>query len=207
MSIPSRLQLTVVVLVAAVIWAALLVLGDVVLPMGFFKPLSKVVGILVLLLGAFEVWLWKWVIFRGWLVKRPNLIGTWRAQLRSSWVDPSSGKTLDVIDAFLVVQQTYSTCRTKLLTEESTSEQLGCELTRLPDGYRLSAVYRNEPKIFVQGRSRIHHGAVLLAVHNHPVSLEGHYWTDRQTSGELRTTSKVKRRFPTYSAARANWKS
>ncbi len=47
--------------------------------------------------------------------------------------------------------------------------------------------------IFLRGmRSEMHYGAILLNVHGNPVqSLEGHYWTDRNTSGSMSLEERV----------------
>jgi SMODS-associating 2TM, beta-strand rich effector domain len=201
------LNLSITVFVGSVLWAGLLVFGGSTLPEHFFRPLSTVVASLAVLLSAFDLWLWRLPFLRGWLVKRPNLRGTWRAELRSSWIDPSSGQTVNAIDAFLVVRETYSTINTRLLTRESSSEQIGAEFSKLSDGtWRLEAVYRNEPGVLVQDRSRIHHGALLLMVEGNPARvLRGHYWTDRKTHGEVVGTSRRRKLFASYSTAATQW--
>jgi hypothetical protein len=66
-------------------------------------------------------------------------------------------------------------------------ELLSVELLRSTDGsFRVAAIYRNEPKVEVRQRSPIHYGGMLLTVQGEPPSrLEGHYWTDRNTRGDL----------------------
>jgi hypothetical protein len=78
-----------------------------------------------------------------------------------------------------------------MITLESSSEFVSAEISRAGDGlYRVSGVYRNEPKLSVRDRSPIHYGAIVLDVQGDPVkSLAGYYWTDRNTRGELGSVS------------------
>ena len=182
----ERLHLSAIIFTAAAIWGLLLIFGGTAVPPGFMQPFSKVVGILTLLLTAFDLWLWRLPILRQWLVKRPVLAGTWRTEVRSNWIDPA-GQQITPIAGFMVVQQTFSTLSLCLITHESRSEVLGAEIVRSADGsYRVFGVYRNEPRFGVRDRSPMHYGALELRVTGSPPErIEGHYWTDRDTAGEL----------------------
>ena len=144
-------------------------------------------GYLVLILAAFDLWIWRISMLRGWFVKRPCIHGTWKASLQSQWTDPETGTAPPAIAAYIAIRQTYSMLSMRLMTEESTSEILGAEMVRAPDDtYRVAGVYRNEPRLSVRERSPIHYGAVLLQVEGEPASrLTGHYWTDRSSRGEV----------------------
>jgi len=68
----------------------------------------------------------------------------------------------------------------------------------------VSGVYRNEPRQGMRERSPIHHGAFLLRVGGNPAtSLEGEYWPDRRTSGEMATLGRRKKAFETFADASA----
>lgn len=183
----EKLHLTTVILVAALIWGALLILDGVLVSPSWLRHLSVVTGVLLLLLTIFDLYLWRLAIFRSWFVKRPLIDGTWKAQLQSNWVDPQTGQVKPPIDAFMVVRQTFSRMSLRLLTAESQSELLGAEVVRADDGsYRIIGVYRNEPRLGVRERSQIHYGGLVLQVIGSPPErLTGHYWTDRDTKGEL----------------------
>src|SRR5262249_29828023 len=167
------------------------------------RPLSAVSGIVVLLSIAFELWLWKVPFLRGWLVKRPVIDGTWRAELRSNWKD-ADGNAIAPIRGYVVIRQTLLNLSVRLFTAESTSYLVGTEIVRSPDGlYSVSGVYRNEPHFQSRDRSTIHYGAVWLQVIDKPVQkLEGHYWTDRNTAGEFRLTDRRKQTFQDFNSAR-----
>jgi hypothetical protein len=188
----SRLHLSAILLVAAAIWGGLLLYQGVAVEGSWFHPFSGVVGALVLLLAAFDLWAWRLRILHGWFVPRPDLRGTWRVELQSNWKDPTTDKVVGPIVAYLVVRQTFSTLSVRMLTAESSSELIAAEINKATDGtYRLVAVYRNEPKLSVRDRSPIHHGAIVLDVQGDPVNeLAGYYWTDRNSRGELRTLAR-----------------
>lgn len=186
----SRLHLSVIIGLAVAIWAAMLVLEGVSVSAAWMRPFSLVIGALLLLLLAFDLWLWRLRFLHGWFVKRPLLRGTWRTRLRSEWKDPETREVREAIDAYLVARQSFSRLSLRLLTKESSSEVLGTEIVEAPDGtYRVYAIYRNEPKLQVRDRSPIHYGGLLLEVEGDPVArLKGHYWTDRNSRGELETS-------------------
>lgn len=124
---------------------------------------------------------------QGWFVKRPVFRGTWQAKVSSNWINPATGRAPEPIDGFMVVRQTYSSLSLRLLTDESTSNCIDAEFLMLPDGtVSIAGVYRNEPRQPLRANSPIHYGAFLLEVLGRPaVGLTGHYWTDRNTSGEI----------------------
>ena len=188
----NRLHLSVILLLAAAIWGTMLVVEGVAVSGTWFRPFSTVVGVLLLLLVAFDLWAWRLRFLQGWFVPRPDIRGTWRVELHSDWKDPTTKEVVAPIAAYLVVRQTFSTLSLRMLTSESSSELVAAEISKASDGtYRLAAVYRNEPKLSVRDRSPIHYGAIVLDVQGDPVKdLVGYYWTDRSTRGELRTLAR-----------------
>lgn len=188
----ERLHLSTLILIAALLWAALLALEGVAITAAWFRPFSVVIALLLLLLTAFDLYLWRLPFLQAWFVKRPLLDGTWKADVRSNWKNPDTGKAIDPIEGFMVIRQTFSRLSLRLLTDESQSELLGADLIRADDGtYRVVGVYRSEPKLTVRDRSPIHYGGLALQVIGKPPrSLEGHYWTDRDTAGAIALTDR-----------------
>lgn len=188
----NRLHLSVILLIAAAIWGGLLVFEGVAVSGTWFRPFSTVVGLLLLLLVAFDLWAWRLRILHGWFVPRPDLRGTWRVEIQSDWKTPVTNEAIGPIITYLVVRQTFSTLSVRMLTAESASELVAAEINKASDGtYRLAAVYRNEPKLSVRDRSPIHYGAIVLDVQGDPAKeLSGYYWTDRNSRGEIRTLSR-----------------
>ncbi len=185
----SRVHLSALLLLAAGIWGTMLTAGGVAVSATWFRPFSTVVSVLAVLLVAFDLWAWRLRFLQGWFVSRPDIRGTWRAELHSGWRNPATNEVVSPIPAYLVVRQSFSTLSLRMLTFESSSKLVAAEFSKANDGtYRLVAVYRNEPKLSVRDRSPIHYGAIVLDVQRDPVKdLVGCYWTDRSTRGELRT--------------------
>lgn len=204
----SERQLTALVWWVALIWALLLVGEGVVPSLSLFKPLETAAGIVILSLAAFDQWLWHWRLFHGWLVDRPDLRGTWRVNISSTWVDPSKAGTETSIEGYLVVKQTYSDLSLRLYTAESESWLRGSEiLCNQDDTFDIVAVYMNEPKLEFRNRSPIHQGAFKLSVRGDPPrELQGHYWTDRNTQGSLVASDHRPERFDSFETARAGFR-
>jgi hypothetical protein len=187
----SRLHLSTILAAAVGLWGLMLLSQGVTVSAIMLRPFSAVVGALVLLLLAFDLWAWRLRLLQGWFVPRPDVRGTWRVELQSDWKKPETGEVAAPIVGFLVIRQTFSMISVRLLTAESSSELVGAEIAKAADGtYRISGIYRNEPKLSVRDRSPIHYGALLLDVEGEPVErLAGHYWTDRDTRGQIVSTA------------------
>jgi hypothetical protein len=199
---PNSSYISVLVFIGALVLGTALLAQGTPVPQGFFSSLSPVVTALMLMLSAFDLWIWRWPLINRF-VKRPDISGTWQAHLRSSWIDPGTQQTAATITSAMVIHQTYTTINVRLLTAESASQQLGASLARTEDGrYQLSGVYRNEPKVTVRDRSRMHFGAFLLDVGDSArQSLEGEYWTDRGTCGEMSARKRVRKKLTTFDEA------
>jgi len=93
----------------------------------------------------------------------------------------------------------------RLMTKESKSSLVAHSIEQMEEDelYKLIGVYRNEPKIELQGdRSEIHHGTFSLEIHGAPAyELEGHYWTDRGTKGSMSLFDRHKKLFDSFQHA------
>lgn len=192
--------------VAVAVWAIVLLVSGKTLSSSLLRPLSTVTSVVVLLSMAFELWLWKLPLLHGWFIKRPVIEGTWKAEIRSNWRDVA-GAEIPAIQGFVIIRQTLFNLSLRLLTEESSSHLVGTEIVCSVDGlYCVSGVYRNEPRYQDRGHSQIHYGAMWLQVIETPTQmLEGHYWTDRNTAGELRLTERQKNKFQDFKSAQAHY--
>ena len=170
------------------------------------KPFSAICGVFLLLIGWYETHLWKLRIKKLAVCPQPCLIGTWKGELRSNYLAPGTTTPISPREVFLVIRQTLTTISVRFLTQESSSHLLAGALIREEDGvYSVTGTYMNTPKISLQGRSPIHHGALLLRVHGDvPDRLEGEYWTTRNTNGELEFTGKSSKLHTDYAAAVAD---
>ncbi|MCW8128398.1 hypothetical protein [Microbulbifer halophilus] len=202
----TRLHISSFVGLTIGVWLlALWIQGMPVLSADFVKPFGVVVGLISLFVTIFNKYMWSWRIFRGWYVKRPDLRGTWKVELQSSWVDPETGEQVGPIFGYASVRQSLTFLSLRLMTKESRSVLVAHSIEQQEDDdlFKLVAVYRNEPQIELQGvRSEIHHGSFVLEVHGiPPYELQGHYWTDRATRGSMKLKERVKKLYDTYEHA------
>jgi hypothetical protein len=203
----SEKYIKAILYVAVAAWAVVLLAGGQKLSVGLLKPLSTVISIVVFTTLGFDLWLWKLPLLHGWFVKRPVIDGTWKAEIRSNWSKTANGSSEPIapVEGYVVIRQTFSTLSLRLLTEESSSELVGTEIVCSADGlYCISGVYRNEPRFQVREHSSIHYGAVWLKIIDEKYKrIEGHYWTDRETAGEIELANRKKQKFQDFTSARA----
>jgi hypothetical protein len=184
---PSRIFIQALVLIVAGVYlVSYLIRG---LPTSeLFAPIGAAGAAASLFVLAFDHFLWRIPRVGRKLSKRPDMRGTWRGRLASNWKNPDTGQRIDPDpEVYLVVRQTFWSVTANLITKESKS----CSTTATieDDGcgqYQFVAQYRNTPRASVRDRSEVHHGSFKLDIGGEPVDrLEGYYWTDRNTMGEL----------------------
>lgn len=185
----TRAHIVSFVILTVSLWCLVLVaLGKPILNFDYLSPFSIVVSLLVVIYFIFSKWAWAWRIFHGWYVRRPDLRGTWRVNLFSNWPNTESDNETTIIVGFAAIRQTLTSLSIRLMTEESKSSLVAHSIELKDDGiYQATAIYRNEPRIELQGKqSEIHHGALLLEIiGSPPAEMDGHYWTDRFTRGTI----------------------
>lgn len=144
------------------------------------------VTVFTALFFLFNSYLWRTKF--GQLLLRwpiPNINGTWRGKLTPG-VAPVGQAVSPPIEVYLVVHQSGFKLRAFLFTRESRSQTLAAEFTQTDDELQLVYTYRNTPNQNIQDRSPIHEGtAVLLMRPRNPDCLNGYYFTQRLTRGEL----------------------
>ncbi len=183
----SRLHLVSIVFLVGVVWSILLLIDGVAVGLAWLPRLNAVPPVLLVALGVFDRWLWKHRWINGWFARRPVLCGTWQVTLQTDWSDPETGESPGADVCYMAVRQTFSALSMRLMTKESSSELVAERIVQAEDGvFRILGVYTNKPRVAVRHRSEIHFGALLLEVQGHPPkTLEGHYWTDRNTRGSM----------------------
>ena len=205
----ERLHITAFLATAAVVWLVVLVAQGTDVTWEHGRPFSIVVGVLVTLGAALEHWLWRKPIVQSWLVKRPDIRGTWRVELQSSYMRFGTDKPVPLIVCYVGVTQTLSNLQMHLMTPESESWFIADNVRPSPNGigFQVIGVYTNEPKIHLRAarKSEIHQGAVIIETHGQgrrPRTLTAKYWTDRNTSGSLEFTDHVNRVFTRFEDAK-----
>ncbi len=186
----DRVQVSALIVVPLASVAVSLWLAGEPLSWTWLKSFGGAVSATVGAMALFDRWAWKQPLLQGWLVKRPILVGDWRFAIRSLWTDPQTNCRPDPIEAKVTIRQTYTKLHLRLETPESSGDFVASKIVAKDDGtYQVSGMFRNQPRISVQDRSRTHLGALVLDVIGEPTSpseLKGHYWTDRGTTGEIR---------------------
>lgn len=182
---PGRTPVSIVLGLAACVWALVILVAGGEVGWQHAKPFSLVVGVISLALAAFDRWIWRWPVVRGF-VSRPDLEATYWGELKSQWVDPKTGEPPKPIAVAVVITQRYSRLALTLFTEDSQSSTIAATLDQGADGrFAVLGIYRNEPRLSAQPRSRIHYGGLRLDLAGSGTTLKGSYWTDRGSCGEL----------------------
>lgn len=201
----SERYIKAIIYVAVLAWTVILYINHEAIKSVWLQPLSTVITVVLYAVIAFDLWLWKLPFLHSWFVKRPAIDGTWKVEIRSNWTDPATGTRIAPVEGYMVVRQTFSTLSLRLLTQESSSELVGTEIVCSADGlYCVSGVYRNEPRFGVRDRSAIHYGAVWLKIiEEEEKKIIGHYWTDRESAGEMELSNRQPKKFQAFQSAQA----
>jgi hypothetical protein len=194
----ERLHITAFVGIAALIWLIVLLSQGTPIEWAHASPFSVVVSGLVGLGLLFELVLWRQTWLHGWFVKRPDLRGTWRVELQSSYIRPETNVRVPMIVCYMGVKQTLSTLHMHLMTPESESWFIADHVRQSPNGsgFQVIGVYSNEPNVHLRDEriSEMHQGALIIETHGpslRPTTLTAKYWTDRKTTGTMDFTSRI----------------
>lgn len=151
--------------------------------------ISTTISINIVIWMVFIGWAWKWIIFYPWLVPFPNLSGEWEGFVKSNWND----KVLEPIPTNVSISQNFFNIQVKITTKESRSYSIGAsfDIDSERGFQQLFYSYLNTPKSGVRERSAIHYGSTILNFEGFKVTkMDGEYWTDRETTGEIILTKK-----------------
>lgn len=194
----TRVHIILVLLLATIVWAAVLLMQGTQISIEHAAPFSIVVGFLGFVALAVEHVLWRQRWLHGWLFYRPDLRGTWLVELQSNYEDPTTGNRISPIICYMGIAQTFSKLQLHLMTQESESWLIAHSVMKSPneDGYRVCGVYSNKPSVHLRAfRSEIHMGAIVLDTHGpqklRPEALAGEYFTDRLTKGSLLLSKRI----------------
>ena len=216
----ERPHITAFVVVAALVWWVVLLAQGTSLTLEHAKPFGAVVSVLVGLGLLFELVLWRQPFIPRWFVKRPDLRGTWRVELQSSYIRPEkcpregcderlpTGDRVPMIVCYMAVKQTLSTLQMHLMTPESESVFIAERIRTSPNGngYQVIGVYTNEPNVHLRHEriSEMHQGAIIIETHGpalRPTTLTAKYWSDRKTIGSMEFTGRVEQVFTRFADA------
>lgn len=150
---------------------------------------STTISINIIIWMIFIAWAWKWKIFYPWLVPFPNLSGNWEGTIKSNWKE----KELDPIPIEVSITQNFFNIQVRIKTNESRSYSIGAsfDIDNERGFQQLFYTYLNTPKAGVRERSEIHYGSTILNFDGFNVTkMDGEYWTDRETTGDIILTKK-----------------
>jgi hypothetical protein len=205
----ERIHITAFVIIAAIIWLIVLLCQATPISWAHARPFSIVVSSLVGLGLLFEFVLWRQPLLHGWFVKRPDLRGTWRVELQSSYIRPESKERVPMIICYMGVIQTLSVLQMHLMTPESESWFIAAHVRPSPsgNGFQVIGVYTNEPNVHLRDKriSEMHQGAIIIETHGpslRPTTLTAKYWTDRSTMGTMDFTERIDEVFTRFVDAR-----
>ena len=123
-----------------------------------------------------------------------DLRGTWKGTLQSLWLDPASGAAPAPIPVFVVVRQSSTSTKVSLYTQQSASTSSLAAVSGGASDTVLEYLYLNVPSARFRKRSPIHNGAAaLFAAGRPPARLTGHYWTGRDSRGEIELHERSKK--------------
>lgn len=172
-------------------YALVLYLAGVRLDVDLRRGLAYLPTLAVAVVVAWDLWVWRWpVIWRA--STRPRLDGLWSVTLHPTEESriPAGGNR-GPIQAYLVIRQTYWAISLRLYTAESSSVSRSFfwdDSHGTGTGW-LTFVYDNNPMLRLQHRSIRHLGTCSLHPGNRrPTMIEGRYFTDRYTQGDMMLT-------------------
>jgi hypothetical protein len=163
-----------------------------------FRSMSSATVITLFFHIAFKKWIWRyqWIPFiNPTIVMVPNLHGTWKGILQSSWTDPESGKTIDPIVITAYIRQTFTSISVEVHTDQMVSKSYiaGIRTDSETQTQELCYTYSSKASASSIDYNPWHDGTAKLAIHiGSTFKLKGDYWTLRKTIGtmELHRVSK-----------------
>lgn len=135
---------------------------------------GEAIGLTSVIMLIYEKWLWKYNMF----CSTPVLSKVYLGKVRSSYGNLERNVKLEV-------KQTLLSVNIILISGESRSRSISSSIDDILGEKQLTYCYLNKPKNEYRTRSEIHYGTAMLCIQNKDV-LEGHYYTDRNTRGDMK---------------------
>jgi len=151
------------------------------------RKASTAISISLIFHYIFKKWLWKLKICRPFIVKVPNLHGTWTGRLESYWENSQNNK-ISPIEIKAFVRQNFDSISIEMHTEKmiSTSYIANIITDKNTGIQELCYVYTSKSKIETRETNPWHDGTTKLLIYDEKnPRLEGEYWTSRKTIGKI----------------------
>jgi hypothetical protein len=199
---PSRPQIQFVAAITVLVFALGIIGSGGTVDSHWLRFYSYAVTAAVIALTAWNRWLWRTWLGQSFGATPRHLRGTWKGTLASQWIDPTTGRSPDPKPAYLVIRQTASSVTATMLTDEMRSTSSLAEVSKVDDAASLNYIYLSRPRSHVEHRSRMHFGSTSLDISGKPATrLQGRYWTDRDSRGELDLDQRVRKDADDYESA------
>jgi len=182
----ERKLVPLLLIIVSVLFAWFLnrILGVLQFTLPWWIDAPSVIGFYGIFYAIFDKYLWRIsVLQRIGLMKLPNLNGTWKGSITSSF-DTHAIK----YDATIEIRQSWARISINLRTQNSKSHSLTAAiLMENPSNIILSYEYLNEPISRAKTTMHIHRGTARLTLICSGQVLEGEYYSgrDRQNFGAL----------------------
>lgn len=138
-----------------------------------FGYAGEAISVAVIFAGFYEKLLWRVNPFE----KTPKLAKRYKGTLKSSYDNIERTASLEI-------KQTLMSVHITLISNESKSKSLSASIDEILGEIQLTYCYLNTPKSEYRYRSEIHYGTATLSITN-PATLDGQYYTDRKTMGDM----------------------
>lgn len=203
----NKTTVSILLIIAIAVWGGFLWVLGIELSWDHVQPYSLTLAAITSCIWLFDRYIWRiWPIRK--LVRRPDLNGTWRVSLQSSYQVSGSKKSVAAVNGFAVVRQTFSSLSIRLMTEHAESFLVASSFDIQADGTTfVYGAYQSDPSIHLRsGISEIHYGSFRYKVIGRPPNqLNGHYWTDRNTNGSISLTNRKNVFFDSFNEATSSW--
>jgi len=148
--------------------------------------ITKAVSITLLIRMVYVKWLWKFLpeIIHG----TPLIEGTWEGRFISNWQDPKTGSAATGLVNVRIIQPSLFEIKLRQSSNESESISFGELLAPESDGvFFLNFSFKNDPNAIARAKSPVNYGFAKYKLSNAGpnLSLEGNYFTDRQSAGTV----------------------
>jgi hypothetical protein len=195
--VPTPFWTRLVIGVAAALWLALALALKAPVEATWLKPAGAVMAVVVLLLLVFDRWAWR--LLPHSITKRPDIHGTWRAELHYQWPDETPTQTKP---CYLTVRQTYSTVTVDMHFDISDSRSCSAAIVCVNGRYSLWWNYWSAANTLQRDDNPPHRASAELVISLTPrLRLEGDYWTERKTRGRVITSGRSRRLYDDFTSA------
>lgn len=152
-------------------------------PSSIFGEISETVTILCCIIALYTKWLWKCKYIIK-LLPFPYIGGEWHGMLNSTYKDAFP------ITIKVIIHQGFFNTYVILTTNESESRSSSFQfdIDKERGLNNIIYTYQNVPKAVERNHSEIHFGTTKLVINDDASTLNGFYWTDRGTTGDISLT-------------------